>query len=68
MSYINKPVWNNPFQTKEERDQIIKKLIEANPGPETITLEAILSEDQTGEVYISPDGYLQLVKHKIADQ
>jgi hypothetical protein len=57
--------WINPFQTREERAEIINKLIANDPGPGTLSLRVILEKDTTGNIYVDPDGHVILVKDKL---
>lgn len=51
-------VWQNPLQTKEERDERIRKLLEDETDPDARqVLELILADDE-GIVHVNDDGTL----------
>jgi hypothetical protein len=57
--------WQNPYQTKEERDARIRKLLEKETDPDAReVLELILTDDR-GVVYVTDDGSLRHLEWKI---
>jgi len=57
-------MWQNPFQSRDERCNIILGLIREEADPEVMqTLVAILLDDE-GLIYVSPDGRCQHVYNK----
>ena len=60
-------VWQNPFQTKEERDKRIKKLLEVETDPETREVLELILTDEDGVIHVGEDGTLQHLVWKIRE-
>jgi len=60
-------VWQNPLQTKEERDERIRKLLEDETDPDARQVLELILTDEEGVVYVTDDGLLQHVGWKVRE-
>jgi len=59
--------WENPYQSREERDRRIQELLDGETDPEVRELLEIILTDDRGVIHVEEDGTLQHLEWKIRE-